>query len=243
MKRLTATLAVLLFLCSFSEQCMAIEFHKSIEAAQKSAKEPKPMVISFGAAWCGWCRRMEADTFGHESVTAIEKEYLWVKLDIDNESDLSARYKVRGVPHTVVINSENRVMGMQSGYMNPEVFLKFVEDSFNNPLPLDLADELLEQLASNDGDDYEGTVTKLVELISTPDRTHRKRIIEVLANEGEEVYPLLISMMEDERLAVRAAAAHTLAYLSQTNLPFQPFDSAENRAEQITAWREKLAAS
>jgi hypothetical protein len=106
-----------------------------------------------------------------------------------------------------------------------------------------LAKTLLEQLASNDGDDYEGTVTKLVELISTPDRTHRKRIIEVLANEGEEVYPLLISMMEDERLAVRAAAAHTLAYLSQTNLPFQPFDSAENRAEQITAWREKLAAS
>ncbi|MFT5524028.1 MAG: thioredoxin-related protein [Pirellulaceae bacterium] len=243
MKKLICTVATVFLVIALSEQCEAIEFFKSIESAQKSVKEPQPMIISFGAAWCGWCRRMEADTFGHESVAAIEKDYLWVKLDIDNEPILSARYQVRGVPHTVVVNEKNRVIGMQSGYMNPEVFLKFVQDSFDNPLPLDLADGLLEQLANAEGEDYDTTIKKLVELISGPERTHRKRIVEVLASEGDAVYPLLLSMMEDDRLAVRAAAAYTLSFLTQTDLPFQPFDTAERRTEQVALWREKLSAS
>lgn len=238
---LTLALLALLLIgsrASAQDDAPAIKFFNSIDEARASTDEPLPLVISFGATWCGWCNKMAVDTYGDERMQEVATRFLWVKIDIDEERELAARYRVSGVPHTTVLNEKNRVLGGVGGYMTAEKLIAFLDASLLNPPQVDPIDDLIEKLAvANDAETRHAATVSVVEALASSDRGDRRRLVQAVARQGPASWPVLIDKMADERLAVRAAAGHTLGYITRASLPYKPFASQQTRDEQIEQWR------
>lgn len=221
----------------------AVEFHPSIEAAREAEAAPspderKPLVLAFGAEWCGWCRKMELDTFPSDQVSAAADRFLWVKVDVDENELLSARFRVRGLPHTFVLNADDRVIASHPGYLPAEEFVAFLDEALAHPQPIeDLLEDLLLALESAEaGDERAAAVTNLIEYLARAERADRTTALAELASAQSDLLPPLAQLLSDERLAVRAAAFGVLSALSRQELPFDPFADAAARQPQAQVW-------
>jgi len=221
--------------------CHAIEFSDSFEKAFDDNPNQLPVVVTFGAPWCNWCRKLEYMTLMDEALDEIGDEYRWAKVNVDEQQDLAARFWIRGVPATIVFNSDGRPIGGRSGYMNPEELKEFLRESFANPQsPLAAVADQLHRLQFASQDEIESTVASLVEVLAQPDRYGREPILAALQARGDVVVPALLESMANSRLAVRAAAVHALQHVTGLASPFQPFDPLDARARQIESLRKEV---
>lgn len=213
-----------------------ITFLDDMAAAQLIAQQQsKLIVVQFGATWCGWCRRMERDTFSDDRVRALANDFAWVKVDIDEQPDVASAHRVRGVPHTVIINSAGQRLASHVGYMPAAEFVNFVRSA------LDAAESITTQQPAATPD-LNQTITGLVDAMAKAQRGARQPLVDAIAALGEPAWPLLCDRMNDERLSTRAAAYTLLAAISDADLPFDPFAPASLRQDQINAWRVWLEA-
>lgn len=62
----------------------------SIEEAQEAIKkEPRKILIDVYTDWCGWCKRMDVDTFQKkEIVSFVNENYYAVKLDAEQKDSI-----------------------------------------------------------------------------------------------------------------------------------------------------------
>ena len=61
---------------------------QDLEAAYNS--DPKPIIIDLYTDWCGWCKRMEKDTYGNDSVaTYINKNFHAVKYNAESREPIT----------------------------------------------------------------------------------------------------------------------------------------------------------
>lgn len=67
----------------------------SIEEAEAlSKKEPKKIFIDFYTDWCGWCKRMEANTFSHPYIAEyINENYYPVKFNAEQADAITFQGK------------------------------------------------------------------------------------------------------------------------------------------------------
>ena len=70
---------------------------EAIEAAQKS---PKPILIDMYTDWCGWCKKLDADTFSHDGIAQyINSNFYPVKFNAEQKEAvtyLGKEYKPNG---------------------------------------------------------------------------------------------------------------------------------------------------
>lgn len=89
----------------------AIDWQPSYEAALSQAKTSgKPVMIDFGAAWCGACKMMDEQTYPHPAVVAESKNFVMVKVDVDARNDLAARYGISSLPTTVWLRPNGKAV-------------------------------------------------------------------------------------------------------------------------------------
>jgi thiol-disulfide isomerase/thioredoxin len=92
----------------------------------KSKESGKPVFIDFTTEWCGWCRKLEADTYSQASVGEAMKAFVNVMVDAEKGEGpaIAKRYGVTGFPTLVIVDAEGGEIDRISGYRPPEPFLK-----------------------------------------------------------------------------------------------------------------------
>jgi thioredoxin 1 len=81
---------------------------------QEVLKSPVPVLVDFWAAWCGPCKQIAP------TVDSIAAEYTGklkvVKLDVDNNSEVSARFGIQGIPTLILFKGGQVVEKLVGAY-------------------------------------------------------------------------------------------------------------------------------
>lgn len=117
-----------------------IVWHSYTEGLAKAKKEKKPIIIDFTASWCGWCKRMDRDTFSDKEVIRYMNENVvsikvWgdANTPVSHEGEkmtekaLARVFGVRGYPTFWFLDAEGGRIGPTSGYKKPDQFLPLIE--------------------------------------------------------------------------------------------------------------------
>jgi len=107
------------------EAASEVTWLTSYEEAMTSAKKNnQPIMIDFYADWCGWCKRLDSDTYVHEDVVTLAQGFVSLKIDADVEKAISSKYKVVGLPTILFIDTNGNEIHRVVGYRPPEDFVK-----------------------------------------------------------------------------------------------------------------------
>lgn len=82
-------------------------------------KSDKPVLVDFGAEWCGPCRTL--GPIIEELATEYEGRVVVGKVDVDNNQEFSAKYGVRNIP-TVLMFKDGEVVGRQVGVASKKTY-------------------------------------------------------------------------------------------------------------------------
>jgi thioredoxin-related protein len=110
-------------------------FHSTWSKATEVAdKETKPVYIHFTTTWCGWCRKIENDTYDSELGKKVLEDFVPVSLDCTvprgqqpsgetrTNIELMQKYGGSGYPFLVMTTPDGTMLHSFSGYRDPEGF-------------------------------------------------------------------------------------------------------------------------
>ena len=114
----------------------APEWLSMADAMARAQADDKLIVVHNYAAWCGWCARMDQETYTDDAVQAyLAEHYAATRLDIEGEAvvpffdheismaGLATAFGVSGTPTAVFVDADGELITKMPGYASPETFL------------------------------------------------------------------------------------------------------------------------
>ncbi len=106
------------------------------DAVAKAKKQNKPLYLHFTTDWCGWCRRIEQDTYTDTKAKKALEHFVPASLDCTVprgqepskqakiNRDLMQKYGGSGYPFLAMVTPDGIVLGTISGYVKPDQFVE-----------------------------------------------------------------------------------------------------------------------
>lgn len=110
------------------------------EAQKLTAKKPRKIFIDVYTDWCGWCKKMDANTLSDPQIgNYLNEKYYAVKLNAESdkkttykgkemtERELASKvFKATGFPTTVYLDEKENVLQPISSYLEVDVLDKIL---------------------------------------------------------------------------------------------------------------------
>ena len=105
-----------------------IRWYSYEEGMALGKSNPKKVFINFFAKWCGFCRRMDKETFTDKVVVDyLQENFIAVKVDVDKERNVAAQYNISPLPDTWFVSEKGEAIGNRPGYMSAEELLPVLQ--------------------------------------------------------------------------------------------------------------------
>ncbi|WP_192349939.1 thioredoxin fold domain-containing protein [Algoriphagus sp. Y33] len=130
-------ISLFLFTAHFVRAQDKIEWLKFEEAVAATEANPKMLLIDVYTDWCGWCKKMDKETFTDPVVVSyINEKFYAVKMNAEDnkrkfdfkgkeytEAKMAAAMRVNSYPNFVIIDPTLKNITQLPGYRQPVQFL------------------------------------------------------------------------------------------------------------------------
>jgi thiol:disulfide interchange protein len=96
-------------------------FDRALQIAQQKSK---PIMIDFYADWCGWCKRLDSDTYAHKDVISKAGDFISLKIDADIERGVCSKYRIAGLPTILFLDHTGKEIHRVVGYRQAGKFVQ-----------------------------------------------------------------------------------------------------------------------
>jgi thioredoxin 1 len=99
------------------------------EAVAKAKAEKKLIFIDFWTTWCGWCKKLDKDTYTDDSVLLTMKDIICLSIDAESKdgAPIAKKYNITGYPTMVVLEGDGSLRDQLVGFMPPAKFKEEIE--------------------------------------------------------------------------------------------------------------------
>ncbi|TWT64024.1 thioredoxin family protein [Rubinisphaera italica] len=89
----------------------------------------RPLLVYVTADYCGYCRKMERDTWSNEGIVRrIQDKFIPLKLDAKTDAQVVSRLGIKSLPSTILFNSVGQHIQTITGYSRPEALLPVLDN-------------------------------------------------------------------------------------------------------------------
>ncbi len=111
---------------------------QSYDQALKEAQLGDKLILAYlYTDWCGYCKKMEAETFTDKAVIdEMSDRYVWLKLNAETDEEgrrLQERFNITGYPGLLLLNGEGQEMERISGFVPADAFRERVAAAAGGP--------------------------------------------------------------------------------------------------------------
>ena len=100
-----------------------IHWASSFEAALEQAQvEARLVMVDFYTGWCGWCKRLDRDTYADPEIVRRSGQIVCLKVDAEKHRDVARRYGVRAYPSIGFLRPDGSLIELVRGYQPPQRF-------------------------------------------------------------------------------------------------------------------------
>jgi thiol:disulfide interchange protein len=115
-----------------------LHWGNSVESGISDAKKHNKYVLAdFYTDWCGWCKKLDKETFKDSNVIAyLNSKFVCVKVNAEGSpanQALAKKYNVHGFPCAIVLNSQGKYVGRLSGYLDAGQYETALEELIHRP--------------------------------------------------------------------------------------------------------------
>jgi thioredoxin-related protein len=113
-----------------------VEWRDFNSGLKQARAQHKRVVVDVYTDWCGWCKRMDRDTYSQDEIQKyLGKAFVPVRLNAESDEravykgneysyrEIAAGFGVRGYPTTLFLESDGSHITTAGGYMGPDEFL------------------------------------------------------------------------------------------------------------------------
>lgn len=125
-KRVLAFIILGVVAVSLPAACGAGEIHwlYSYDAAAAEAKARNaPIMADFSTSWCGWCVKLDKETFSDPRVIELAGSFVCLKIDADKNAALAAKYRISGYPTVLFLNPQGNKIAGGPGFRDADTML------------------------------------------------------------------------------------------------------------------------
>lgn len=97
------------------------------EALNKARQENKPIMMDLYTEWCGWCKKLDDETYQDKKIIEASINLVSLKIDAEKNPDIAEKYNAAGYPTILFINAQGNVIGGGSGFRNADELLSEIE--------------------------------------------------------------------------------------------------------------------
>jgi thioredoxin-like negative regulator of GroEL len=101
-----------------------LAWQSDLHTAHKVAvKEKKPLLLVFGADWCGFCKKLEQTTLEDKDlVRYVNSTFVPVHLDADKDERICEILEVSSLPCTVILTPDADLLDKFIGYLDTAAY-------------------------------------------------------------------------------------------------------------------------
>ncbi len=215
----------------------SIELQTDLDTAKKIALEKsRPLFVIFGASWCSWCKKLEAD-LDDEAADPIFAKWIVVVLDADAEPEIASDFQIDSLPSLHLLTSSGERVASFTGYQEPTGLSQWLDDNY------ELASPILPEILTSKSVPNEDDVTELIALLATKSKTLRELTIQRLENTRPQTCFAVAQTFLEGRLVQKLAALEILrswqAPIAAMD-PWVPDSFSTDAVAELQAWAKPI---
>jgi thioredoxin-related protein len=129
-------LIAFLALAACSRRSSSITWARTLDEAKAKSGSSKLIIVDLFTDWCGWCKRMDVETWTDPRVAALQSGYVFLKLDAEHDTDgteMQRKFMITGFPTVMILNPDGSEFDRLEGYLPADRFLSMLNKAVGNP--------------------------------------------------------------------------------------------------------------